>query len=180
MKTLIASLVITAIAAQFSFSQLKEKDNVLGISLGLWPANSAPVIGANFESQLSQAGVGTISLGGLFRYYTYAVTYGNGDSRRYNFSSFGVQSNYNFNQIGDGKFVPFFGLVVGYNSINNSYTNVTPNAVYISDVSYTSGAWLWAQAGMRYFFSSNVAGSLRFGLGNNNFNTVELGVDFKL
>jgi hypothetical protein len=180
MKTLISAIIITALAAQFSFSQLKERDNVLGVSLGFWPANSAPVVGVNFESHLSQAGVGTISLGGLFRYYTYGVTYSNGDSRRYNFSSFGIQSNYNFNQIGDGKFVPYLGLVIGYNSINNSYTNVTPNAVYISDVTYTSGAWIWGQAGMRYFFSHSVAGTLRVGLGNNNFNTVELGLDFKL
>jgi hypothetical protein len=46
--------------------------------------------------------------------------------------------------------------------------------------SYTSGAWLWGQAGLRYFFSNNVAGAVRLGLGNQDFYALELGVDFKL
>lgn len=166
--------------ANIANSQLKERDNLLGVTLGFWPANNAPVVGVNFESQVSQAGIGTIGVGGLFRYYTYGVNYYNGDSRRYNFSSFGLQVNYNFNQIGDGSFVPLVGLVLGYNSVNNTYTSVHGNAVYISDITYTSGAWLWGQAGLRYFFSNKIAGSVRVGLGNNNFNTLELGLDFKL
>jgi hypothetical protein len=174
---LLCSLILIS---NYSNSQLKEKDNLLGVTLGFWPANNAPIVGVNFESQVSQAGIGTIGVGGLFRYYTYGVTYSNGDSRRYNFSSFGVQANYNFNQIGNGSFVPGVGLVLGYNSVNNSYTDIRGNAVYISDVTYTSGAWLWGQAGFRYFFSPRVAGAVRVGFGNNNFNTLELGLDFKL
>jgi len=178
MKYLTLALLLLLVSS--ANSQLKERDNLLGVSLGLWPSNNAPVLGVNFENQVSQAGIGTIGLGGIFKYYTYGVTYGNGDSRRYNFSSFGLQANYNFNQVGDGKFVPLFGLVLGYNSVNSSYTDVRGNAVFISDVSYTSGAWLWAQAGFRYFFSNSVAGGLKVGFGNNNFNTLELGLDFKL
>jgi hypothetical protein len=174
---IVCSLLIIAGAAN---SQLKERDNLLGISLGLWPSNNAPVLGVNFENQISQAGVGTFGLGGIFRYYTFGVTYSNGDSRRYTFSSFGVQGNYNFNQIGDGRFVPYLGLVLGYNSVNESYTNVTPNAVYITDITYQSGAWLWGQLGFRYFMSSSVAGGIRLGFGNNNFNAIELALDFKL
>ncbi|HEY3250743.1 MAG TPA: hypothetical protein VGK25_06455 [Ignavibacteria bacterium] len=180
MKFHILSVTLLLLVSQVSFSQLKDGDNLLGFSVGFWPANNAPVIGANFESQLSQAGVGTLGLGGIFRYYTFSVAYSNGDSRRYTFSSFGIQGNYNFNQIGNGSFVPYVGLVVGYNSINNSYTDVTRNAVYISDVTYTSGAWLWGQAGFRYFFSNSVSGGLTLGFGNYDFNTIELGLDFKL
>ncbi|HJY64857.1 MAG TPA: hypothetical protein VJ455_11925 [Ignavibacteria bacterium] len=178
MKYLMMAIFLFVVGS--TSSQLKERDNLLGISLGFWPTNNAPVLGVNYENQVTQAGIGTIGLGGLFRYYTYGVTYSNGDSRRYNFSSFGMQANYNFNQIGDGKFVPSFGLVLGYNSVNSSYTDVRGNAVYISDITYTSGAWLWAQAGFRYFFSNSVAGGVRIGFGNNNFNTLELGLDFKL
>lgn len=161
-------------------SQLKEKDNLLGGSIGFWAKGNVPMFGVNFESSIVQAGSGTVGLGGIFRYYTYSNNYRNGDSRRYTFTSFGVQVNYNFNQIGDGKFVPYLGVVLGYNSVNNTYTDVTKNGVYISDVIYKSGAWLWGQVGMRYFFSPTVAGTVRFGLGNNDFNTLELGVDFKL
>lgn len=180
MKYLIMIFCLMSFASVDSISQLKERDNLLGVSLGFWPANSGPVIGASFENQVSQAGIGTFGLGGVFRYYTFGVNYFNGDSRRYNFSSFGLQGNYNFNQIGDGRFVPFVGVVLGYNSVNSTYTDFRGNAVYISDVTYTSGAWLWGQAGLRYFFSQSVAGSMRFGFGNHNFNTIELGIDFKL
>ncbi|MBN8583763.1 MAG: hypothetical protein J0M37_01615 [Ignavibacteria bacterium] len=173
-------LLSTVIICASSFSQLKEKDNLLGGSLGFWAKGNVPMFGVNFESQLTQAGIGTVGLGGIFRYYTFTNTYGNGDSRRYSFTSIGAQLNYNFNQIGDGSFVPYFGVVAGYNYVNNTYTDVTRNAVYITDVSYSSGAWLWGQLGMRYFFSPKVAGTVRLGLGNNDFNTLELGIDFKL
>jgi hypothetical protein len=180
MKGSIAVIIFLAVLSTSVFSQLKEKDNLLGGSIGFWAKGEVPMFGVNFESQLTQAGIGTISLGGIFRYYSYSYNYSNGDSRKYSFTSFGAQSNYNFNQIGDGKFVPFVGLVLGYNYVNSTYTDFTKHGVYVSDLSYKSGAWLWGQAGMRYFFSPNVAGSVRLGLGNNDFNTLELGVDFKL
>jgi len=174
------ALILLLLITSSLNAQLKDGDNLLGFTLGFWPKGNAPTLGANFESQLTQAGIGTISLGGVFRYYWYTVNYSNGDSRRYAFTTFGVQSNYNFNEIGDGKFVPFFGLVVGYNNVSHTYTDVTKSGVYVSDISYTSGAWLWAQTGFRYFFSPRVAGAVRLGLGNFDFNALELGVDFKL
>ena len=180
MKRSTSILVSLILICTSVFSQLKEKDNLLGGSIGFWAKGEVPMFGVNFESQLTQAGIGTISLGGIFRYYSYSYNYSNGDSRKYSFTSFGAQSNYNFNQIGDGKFVPFVGLVLGYNYVNSTYTDFTKHGVYVSDLSYKSGAWLWGQAGLRYFFSPNVAGSVRLGLGNNDFNTLELGVDFKL
>lgn len=172
--------IIFLLTAASLHAQLKEHDNLLGVTLGFWPKGSVPTFGVNFENQLTQAGIGTISIGGVFRYYAYTNVYSNGDSRRYAFSSFGLQSNYNFNQVGDGKFVPFVGLVLGYNHVNNEFTDVTKSGVFISDISYTSGAWMWAQTGFRYFFSDRVAGALRLGLGNNEFYDLELGVDFKL
>jgi hypothetical protein len=180
MRFLIKAVVIIGVLTQLTFSQLREGDNLLGGSLGFWGHGRVPMFGANFESNVVQAGIGTIGVGGLFRYYSFTNIYGNGDSRRYAFTSFGFQTNYNFNQIGEGKFVPYFGLVLGYNNVNHTYTDVSRNAVYITDISYTSGAWLWAQTGFRYFFSRSVAGNLRLGLGNNDFNTFEIGIDFRL
>lgn len=180
MNYLIKAILVVAALTQISFSQLKENDNFLGGSLGFWAKGNVPLFGANFEANVVQAGIGTIGVGGIFRYYTFTNVFRNGDSRRYSFTSFGAQGNYNFNQIGDGKFVPFVGMVLGYNNVNHTYTDVSRNAVYITDISYTSGAWLWAQTGFRYFFSRSVAGSVRLGLGNNDFSTLELGLDFKL
>lgn len=167
--------VVLLFAGTTTFSQLKEHDNLLGPSLGFWPSSNVPTFGANFESQLTQAGVGTISLGGVFRYTTWRYNYPINPYYDYNYYTFGVQSNYHFNQIGDGRFVPFVGLVLGYNSISVSNT-YPPGTV----ASYNSGFWIWGQFGMRYFFTPRVAGALRFGLGNFNFNTIELGLDFKI
>ncbi len=180
MNNILKYFVIVTLLSGFSFSQVREKDNFLGGSLGFWAKGETPMFGANFESHISQAGIGTVGLGGIFRYYNYSFVYNNGDSRRYSFSSLGFQANYNFNQIGNGSFVPFVGAVIGYNYVNSTYTDVTRNGVFVSDVTYRSGAWIWGQTGFRYFFSHGVAGTVRVGFGNNDFNTLELGVDFKL
>lgn len=169
-------LMITVISAP---AQLKEGDNLLGGSLGFWAKRNVPTFGISYENQIVQAGIGTIGIGGVFRFYSYSFNYSNGDSRKYTFSSIGFQSNYNFNQIGEGKFVPFAGLVIGYNNVSSTYTDVSKNAVYINEFAYSSGAWVWGQVGMRYFFSSNVAGSVRINGGNFDYNTLELGVDFR-
>lgn len=181
LKNLFVSVIVLLVLTSSSFSQLKEKDNLLGGSIGFWAKGSVPMFGVNFESSIVQAGSGTIGIGGIFRYYAYTNTYGNGDTRRYSFTSFGFQANYNFNQIGDGKFVPYVGLVLGYNNVNSTYTDIHKNGtITYTEVAYTSGAWIWGQLGMRYFFSPKVAGTVRVGFGNNDFNTLELGVDFKL
>jgi hypothetical protein len=160
------------------FSQLKEGDHLLGPSLGFWAKPNAPTLGLNYEYQISQLGeAGTISIGGVFRYTSYNYYYPHDDYYDYNYTTLGFQSNLNFNRIGDGKFVPFVGLVLGYNYINSTYHNKSGT---FYDASYSSGAWLWAQLGMRYFFSQKVAGAVRLGLGNFNFNVIEIGVDFKL
>ena len=170
---LLFGIVFTASA------QLKERDNLLGPSLGFWAKQNVPTFGISYENQITQAGIGTIGLGGVFRFYTYSFNYSNGDSWKYSFASLGFQANYNFNQIGDGKFVPFVGLVLGYNSVSRTYTDVTKHGIYINDYAYNSGMWVWGQVGMRYFFSPNVAGSVRLNGGNYDFITLELGVDFK-
>ncbi len=177
-KTLLIPVLLMILTLSAS-AQLKERDNLLGGSLGFWAKRNVPTFGISYENQVTQAGIGTIGIGGVFRFYTYSYNYSNGDSRKYSFMSLGFQTNYNFNQIGDGKFVPFAGLVLGYNSVSSTYTDISKNAVYINDYAYSSGMWVWAQVGMRYFFSPNVAGSVRINGGNYDFNTLELGVDFK-
>jgi hypothetical protein len=179
MKKLVLTLVLLTVIISGSYSQLKERDNLLGASIGFWGKGQVPMFGVNFENQVTQAGVGTLGLGGLARIYSYSQGYSNGDSWKYTFTSLGFQANYNFNQISDGSFVPFIGLVLGYNNVSNTYTNVTNNGVYVSESGYSSGAWAWGQLGMRYFFSPRVAGSVRAGFGNNDFSTIELGLDFK-
>jgi hypothetical protein len=164
MKTSIYSLLFMIALTAASFGQLKEGDNMMGGTLGFWAKNQTPTFGFNYENQVTQAGIGSIGLGALLRYSSYP------DSRLERFSNVfvGGQANYQFNQVGSGKFVPFLGVVLGFFSSS-------PNGSSLKE----SGLWAWGQAGGRYFFSPAVAGVFRFGLGNFNFNALELGVDFK-
>lgn len=146
------------------YAQLKQSDNLMGGTLGFWARNNAPTFGFNYENQVTQAGIGTIGLGVLLRY----SNFNNDRPSRYSNTFVGGQGNYNFNQVGNGTFVPFLGVVLGFFSSTSNQDSYKEN-----------GLWAWGQAGARYFFSPAVAGVVRFGLGNFNFNALELGVDFK-
>lgn len=176
-------LIVTALLSFLSiknFSQIKEGNSFLGPSVGFWTSSSVPTYGVNYENQLSQLGnTATISLGGILRYTAYSETYTSGSYKSeadYSYIILGAQSNFNFNKIGKGKFVPYVGLVLGYNIVNASYSN---NQGTSFTASATSGFWLWGQAGARYFFTPNVAGVLRLGAGNYSFTVAEIGIDFK-
>jgi hypothetical protein len=164
MKTAIYSIIFLLCLIASSQAQLKERDNLMGGTLGFWARNSSPTFGFNYENQVTQAGIGTIGLGALLRYSSFA----DNEMERFSTVFIGGQANYNFNQIGSGKFVPFLGVVLGFFSSSPNGNSLKEN-----------GLWAWGQAGMRYFFSPQVAGVVRFGLGNFNFNALELGVDFK-
>ncbi len=164
MKTIIYSILFLICLVLSSNAQLKEHDNLMGGTLGFWARNTSPTFGFNFENQVTQAGIGSIGVGALLRYSNFP----NDRDERFSNIFLGGQANYNFNQIGSGKFVPFLGLVLGFYSSS-------PNGSSLRE----SGLWAWGQAGMRYFFSPAIAGVVRFGLGNFNFSALELGIDFK-
>lgn len=178
MKKIICIIIVTFACCQSLKAQLNEKDNLIGPTLGLWTSPNVPTLGLNFESQVTTLGdAATLGIGGLMRITTSNDNYPGNPYHGYNYFTAGFQTNFNFNRIGDGKFVPFVGLVIGYNSI--SYTRVNGNG-NVTTTNYNSGAWLWGQGGMRYFFSPKVAGVFRFGAGNFNFNVLEIGMDFKM
>ena len=157
---LIAALLICTVS--LAAGQMKEGDNLMGGTIGLWPSNSSATLGFNYENQVVTAGITTLGVGGLLRYSSVSKN----ESKSYSNVFIGGQGNFNFNQISDGKFVPFAGVVLGVYASN-------PNS------SKQNGFWSWAQAGLRYFFSPTVAGVVRFGLGNYDFNSLEVGADFK-
>jgi hypothetical protein len=176
MKQKLIIIFLFICSTSITYSQLKNGDNLLGPSIGFWTNNSVPTFGANYERQITQfADVATLGLGGIFRYASHTETFESADYK-YTYLLFGAQGNFNFNKIGNGKFVPFVGLVLGYDVINYSASN---NGITNYSASASSGFWLWGQAGARYFFSSKVAGVIRIGAGNFSFNVLELGVDFK-
>ena len=161
-----------------TFGQLRENDNLLGASLGLWVSPGTPSLGMNFEHQVTQLGnVASLGIGGVLRYTSWSDRYPYDDYYDYNYTTVGFQTNFNFNNIGEGRFVPFAGAVLGYNYINNSYVNRSGR---IYTATYSSGWWMWLQGGFRWFFSPSVAGGVRIGTGNFNFSVLELSMDFRL
>ncbi|MBK7253429.1 MAG: hypothetical protein IPI04_05805 [Ignavibacteria bacterium] len=63
MKTKIFTVIIFMCVASASFGQLREKDNLMGGTLGFWTSKSSPTYGFNFENEITQAGPGTFGLG---------------------------------------------------------------------------------------------------------------------
>jgi hypothetical protein len=177
MKAIKLTLVFLVVLSSVSFSQLKEGKSLLGPTIGFWFYNSVPTFGINYEYQTKQLGeTGVLGVGGIFRYTGWK------DENpywewSYSYITFGAQANLNFNKIGDGKFVPFVGLVLGYNAVSSSVTY--KGSGYSSTAGYSSGLWTWGQAGARYFVSPQVALVARVGLGNFNYYALELGADFR-
>lgn len=153
---------------------------MLGGSLGFSSYNSNVILGANYEFQLPQTGVGLFAVGGMTRYWSFSEKI-NDNNAQIDYSNFaiGSQINYNFNQIGTGKFIPFVGVVVGYNNVSTKYTSYNGKDLIGYDQKYKSGLFLWGQGGMRYFFNKKFAGAVRLGLGNFDLSTVEFGLDYR-
>ena len=107
-----------------SYAQMEEHDNLLGASIGIFTAPAVPTFGFNFENEITGLGdAATLGLGGVLRYTSWRDNFPAPDYNSYNYTTIGVQTNFNFNNIGEGKFVPFVGAVLGYNYVNNSFVN---------------------------------------------------------
>jgi hypothetical protein len=174
------TIVVILLISNISYSQLKEDQHFPGVCLGFWVHGSSPTLGINYDYQMKQAGIGIFSIGGILRYWRYTQKYSDGDSWDYTNIAFGFQANYNFNQIGNGTFAPYVGLVLGYDNIGTKYTRFeTTTGIIRHDAIYNSAIQLWVQAGFRYFFNPRLAGTFRLGLGNLDFSEIELGVDYR-
>jgi len=163
-----------------NYSQLKEGNHLLGATLGFSSKSSNIILGANYEYELPQAGIGIFGIGAISRYWTYSEEILNNKGKlKYTNFTLGGQLNYNFNLISGGKFVPFVGLVLGYNNVSSKYTSYDNSALIGYDQTYKSGLFMWGQAGFRLFFSPKAAGVIRLGLGNFDLSTIEAGFDYK-
>ncbi|MEZ4689278.1 MAG: hypothetical protein R3A12_03500 [Ignavibacteria bacterium] len=63
---LISALLICTVS--LAAGQMKEGDNLMGGTIGLWPSNSSATLGFNYENQVVTAGITTLGVGGLLRY----------------------------------------------------------------------------------------------------------------
>ncbi len=162
------------------YSQIKESNHLAGVTLGFSSKSQNIIFGANYEYELPQSGIGLFAIGAIVRIWTYKEKiYNNTVDLKYTNITLGGQVNYNFNQISSGKFVPFVGLVVGYNNVSTKYTSYDNISIIGYDQTYKSGLFIWGQGGFRYFFNKKIAGILRLGLGNFDLSTIEIGFDYK-
>ncbi len=183
MKKLLLVLILTLISLFFAsnlYSQLRKGHSVLGVSLGFSSKSSSIILGTNYEYMLPQSGVGLFSVGAMSRYWT-ATEELSDKSGKFEYTNFAVASqlNYNFNKIGKGTFVPFVGLVLGFNTVGSKYTSFNGNSVIGYEQKYKNGLFMWGQGGMRIFASRKIAGVVRLGLGNFDLSTIEIGADYK-
>lgn len=152
-KIIIPAVLILMFTGTLS-SQVEDNDMLGGPTVGFLFENSDISIGGNFEyvaGGLNTELPGKFGFGAVLRYWS-AISNRN--------TILGPQANFHFTKVGDGKLVPFAGVVAGIN-VNSSTI------------------WLWAQGGIRYFLTPNLSFVGRIGIGNRDFASPEAGLDFR-
>jgi hypothetical protein len=140
----------------------------LGPVLGLGGIGSASLaFGGRFETifkSLPDMGNGLLGIEVGADWYSYSQFYGD-----FSFIAIGATANYHFN-VDNKKIDPFIGLGLG--DLVASAPSVCGGAC-----NYNSGIYLIGRAGIRYFFSDNMAGYADVGSG---YGVLHVGLTFKL
>ncbi|MBK8164779.1 MAG: hypothetical protein IPK64_02325 [bacterium] len=182
MKRIHACVALTALILVLpvvASANWEEGRNYFGPSIGLSFLGSAPQFGLNFEHAIETESMGTVGIGGLFRYWSYSEDFGSffGASLgkwKYSNLIIGVQGNYHF--VLDNETIdPWLGLTLAYNVASVSWDGDDED-------SYSSpsagGMWLAAGAGMRYFVNPNMAVVGRLSFGSLSYGALDVGLDF--
>lgn len=168
MKKLLYSAVAVCallLIATTGNAQFKNGKDMLGPHIGLSEYGGTITIGGMFEAPITHpndAGPGIIGIAGIINYYhyTYYLTYG------VTWLYFGVFGDYHF-LLEDRNLDPFLGVGLYYASVSEDG----------SGYGYGSGVRVGAHAGLRYFFSPNLAGRVMLG---SSASFLTLGIDFGL
>jgi hypothetical protein len=144
----------------------------LGPVIGLGGIGDASVaIGGRFEraiKDLPSMGNGILGFGIDVNYYSYSRTFPAGYRESWSYMPIGFSANYHF-RLDDREWDPFLGIGLGY-----SIESVSGGGI---GYSASSGLYLIARAGARYFFSPGMAVQADVGAGAA---TLSLGLIFKL
>lgn len=178
MKKVILILAVLFFTVGTINAQFEAGKSHAGPSLGFGFAGYGLTFGADYEygMNLKDIGVdapGKLGVGGIFRYYNWTE-----GSFGYEWSFtdiiIGAQGNYHF-KVGDGKVDPWVGLVLGFDVATSSWDG--PSG--FGDNSDSSGGIFFnGNAGVRYWFSPNMAARASLGFGGI-VSSLILGVDFK-
>jgi hypothetical protein len=156
----VCAILLISISAN---AQFKNGKNFIGPTLGLGSYGGSVAFGGMFEAPITHpndVGPGIIGISGQLMYMSYSWSSQYTDSWLF----IGVYGNYHF-LLDDRKIDPFIGIGLNYG--HESFTG--------SVLPY-SATWFFAgQAGVRYFFSPNMAGRLTLG---SVVSFISVGVDF--
>lgn len=178
-KACLCLVILISVLPIVAFATWEEGGNYLGPTLGLSFLGSTPQFGANFEHAIETESMGTIGIGGVFRYWSYSEDFGGfygSDVGKWKYSNLliGVQGNYHFT-FDNENLDPWVGLTLAYDVGSVSWDGVDEGGFNDPSV---GGLWLAAGAGMRYFVSPNMAIVGRLNFGSLSYSALDLGVDF--
>ncbi|MEO8513007.1 MAG: hypothetical protein ABI543_05580 [Ignavibacteria bacterium] len=125
MKYLFVITAILFINLTQIYSQLKEGNNLAGVTLCYSPKLQNVIFGANYEYELPSAGIGVFGIGAVTRFWIHSEDILDNSAKLRNTNiAIGGKVNYNFKEISDGKFIPFAGFRAGYNNVSTKYTHL--------------------------------------------------------
>jgi hypothetical protein len=167
-------LVISFLVPNTANAQFTADHSYIGPSIGFAFLGSSPQFGLNYEYATNLQNIGTVGIGGLFRYWGYSESYYDG-KWSYTNILIGAQGNYHF-QIPNSQLDPYVGIVLAYDIGSTSWSG--PNYYGIS--ASAGGFWTAIQAGGRYWISPTIALTARLGFGSLSYGALDVGVDFKM
>ncbi len=167
-------LVIIFFYSTKEYSQYQLNRNYVGPTIGFSFLGSTLQVGINYEYSLQLENVGSIGVGGIFRYWGYSSKYKDG---QWNYTDvlIGAQGNYHFTT-GDNKIDSWVGLTLAYDAGSVTWSGPKENFAEPA----IGGLFLGAQGGIRYWISPKYALVGRIGFGNLSYGSLEFGVDFIL
>ncbi len=154
-------------------AQFVNGGNYLGPSIGFSFLGSTPEFGLNYEYGVELQNVGTVGIGGIFRYWGYSETFFDG-KWSYTNILIGAQGNYHF-KIPESKFDPYIGIVLAYDVGSTSWSGPYNYGLSAS----AGGFWAAIQAGARYWITPTIALTARVSEGSISYGGLDVGVDFK-
>ncbi|MCW8848941.1 MAG: hypothetical protein OQJ81_03105 [Melioribacteraceae bacterium] len=181
MKKLVLFFIIACFFTTSSFAQFEVGKHHAGPSISIGFGGWGLGFGADYEYGMSLKDIGvdapgTLGVGGIFRYYNWSEDFFYGEWS-YTDIIIGAQGNYHF-KLDNSKLDPWVGVVLGFDIDSYSYDSKRGYDDYNYSTSSGGGLFFNGNAGVRYWFSPNMAGRATFGFGNL-VSSIVLGVDFK-
>lgn len=181
MKKMIIVFIGLFFFAGSIFAQFEVGKHHVGPSLSIGFGGWGLGFGADYEYGMSLKDIGVdapgkLGVGGIFRYYNWSQDFFYG-KWSYTDIIIGAQGNYHF-KLDNEKIDPWLGVVLGFDIDSWSVDSRVGYEDFNYGTSSGGGLFFNGNAGVRYWFSPNMAARATFGFGNLVSSFI-IGVDFK-